>query len=244
MKKRVFLVFIVLFLMLALPLANAMAESSSVETHDYDYLCTTDTIKGNCVEFVKKLVPTFPAPSYTIKEKESHINSYVPDVGSVAIMTSNFQAYDENTKQYYYTGHVGYVEKVSDDRKEVTIVDAHFGADIIQRRVGTESELHIVGYYDPDDTSVRFYEYFDGNGWKNDQLVCNGTCLYLDMRYGNPFPNDQLKCIEILSDGVSVTVYEHSNFSGRSYVIEGKGKHNLADVAFENICSSCMISGK
>ena len=109
MKKRALLGFLVLFLMLALPLANAMAESSSAETHDYDNLCTTSTIKSNCVEFARKLVPSFPSPASSIDEKKSHINSNVADAGSVAIMTSNYIYKDQNTS--YYTGHVGYVEK-------------------------------------------------------------------------------------------------------------------------------------
>ena len=238
MKKRVFLVFIVLLLMLALPVTNAMAESSKQKTSDYDYLYGPSEPKNNCVAFVRKLVPTFPRNAYSIDQKKGFINSYVADVGSAAIMTSNHQEYNENTKQYYYTGHVGYVEKVSDDRKEITIVDANFGEEIIQRRVGTESELHIVGYYNP--YNVSFYEHHDQKGW-----VCNkSTETFVQKATGLGFSNDQLSCVVIRQHFITVKLYEHDDYQGRCLVLRGVGVYNLGDSQynFNDICSSYVIT--
>ena len=238
MKKRVFMVFIVLFLMLALPIANAMAEASSEVTYDYDYLYGPNEPKDNCVAFVKKLVPTFPSNGFSIDQKKGFINSYVADVGSVAIMTSNYQEYSENTKQFYYTGHVGYVEKVSDDRKEITIVDANFGAEIIQRRVGSTSELHIVGYYNPN--NVSFYEHHDQKGWVSNK----STETFVQKATSLGFSNDQLSCVVIRQSFITVRLYEHDDYQGRCLVLKGVGVYNLGDSQynFNDICSSYVIT--
>lgn len=221
--------------MLFIPVKNANAYSSEI-THDYDEYATSATL-CNCVLFVRQLVPSFPSPATSIDQKKSHINSTIAAPGTVAIMTSS--NYDENLK--VYTGHVGFVESVDND--QITIIDSNFGSRQIRRRTGTEDELNIVGYFDPNHSSISFFEHTDCNGWEKSVLVSNDVCLYSDVGDGDPFPNDQLSCVEILKEGVTVILYEHSDLSGSKCIINGKGVHNLTDYGFNDLCSSFEITG-
>lgn len=102
-----------------------------------------DTYECNCVLWVRyNRVPTLPAPMSTLAEKRSHINSYVPQVGSVAIMNTGIPE-----------GHVAYVAEVTVDGNGVVrirVEEANYvKCRVTDYRTGTPQELKVDGYYDP-----------------------------------------------------------------------------------------------
>ena len=232
---RLVSLFLVGLLLLSIPTAFSL---TSDIIHDYDGYGN----KGNCVAFVRKLVPSFTGKATTIDQKKAIGNSDTASAGSVAIMTSSYTT--EYEGKTVYTGHVGYVESVSGS--QITIIDANFGSEDIRRRIGTASELNIVKYYDPNFSNsgsqsqsgtVTFYEHKDGGGWN---YSCSPGKEVRDAGQMG-FPNDQLSCVRVSGSNIKVEIFEHDNFNGRKLTFDREGLFNLDSYDFNDICSSYKV---
>lgn len=93
---------------------------------------------NNCVLFARYKVPSLPYGLNNYEDKKRICNSYTAVAGEVAVLP-----------QYYggSYGHVAYVEKV--DGQTITILEGGAGTGHINRRVGTQSQLEIYGYFNP-----------------------------------------------------------------------------------------------
>jgi hypothetical protein len=99
-------------------------------------LNATDKNRCNCVKWVRDRVPNLPFGLWTINDKKKIINSKKAKIGRVAIMNVGLP-----------WGHVGVVVGKGSDR--IVIKEANFKFCKITERQGTEKELKIIGYFNP-----------------------------------------------------------------------------------------------
>jgi len=85
--------------------------------------------------------------------------------------------------------------------------------------------------------AVRFTEHHDAGGWS----VCRNPPFEARTVGAMGFANDQLSCVEILEDNIKVTLYEHDQFNGRSLTLRCKGRYNLGNYNFNDLCSSYKV---
>ena len=236
MKKN-FFGFILGLTILCTSVLTASAAASSKIAKYYDDLPGVPKGNTDCVAFIKylhenkpDLLPDIPNTSLsTFSNKTAVINTFTPDRGCIAICKSS---------KYPKNGHVAFVDSVSSDRETITLVEAGgFIEGHISTRTGNKIELSIVGYYNP--YTVSFYEHHDEEGWATGKF--KGDSAQTATQMG--FSNDQLSCVEIRQDNITVVLYEHDNFQGRKIVLSKKGTYNLGDMNFNDICSSYTISG-
>lgn len=95
-----------------------------------------DPNRWNCVKYVRARVPNLPSGLWTIWSKKKIINESEPKKGRVAIMNVGLP-----------WGHVGIVK--DKEGHLIKIKEANYKAGKITQRVGTETELKILGYFDP-----------------------------------------------------------------------------------------------
>ena len=209
--------------------------SNSTIAQDFDNMPGVPRGDTDCVNFLKylnknrpDLLPRIPDVSLgSFKKKTAIINTFTPDPGCIAICKSS---------KYPDNGHVAYVNSVSSDREQITLVESGgFVKGHISTRTGNKIELNIVGYYNPYD--VSFYEHHNELGWVTGKM--EGDCALVATQMG--FSNDQLSCVEIRQDNITVILYEHDNYQGRQLVLSEKGTYNLGDKDFNDICSSYKI---
>jgi hypothetical protein len=108
--------------------------------------CSSNTIQGNCVKFVRSVVNPMPSTDLTsYSAKLSIINHNFPTVGSVAIMPA-----PGNLAQY---GHVSVVRAVTvkaDGKLSLTLEESNWGDCAVTTRPNiTPESRNIQGYYDP-----------------------------------------------------------------------------------------------
>ncbi|MDD2498880.1 MAG: CHAP domain-containing protein [Desulfitobacteriaceae bacterium] len=99
-------------------------------------LNTTDANRCNCVLWVRKRVPNLPFGLWTILSKKKIINSDKAKEGRVAIMNVGLPF-----------GHVGIVKEVG--KNHITIQEANYKLCKVTERHGTEKDLKILGYFNP-----------------------------------------------------------------------------------------------
>ena len=96
----------------------------------------TDKNRFNCVKWLRNKVPKLPYGLWTIQSKIKIINSHKAKIGRVAIMNIGLPF-----------GHLGIITGKGSDR--IVIREANFKIGKITERQGTEKELKIIGYYNP-----------------------------------------------------------------------------------------------
>ena len=96
----------------------------------------TDKNRYNCVKWVRERVPNLPFGLWTIINKKNIINSHKAKIGRVAIMNVGLP-----------WGHVGLITSKGSDR--IVIQEANYKMGKITERQGTEKELKILGYFNP-----------------------------------------------------------------------------------------------
>ncbi len=237
MKRRMIALILLSLLLTCIAFSASSASNSEIAT-DYDNLPGVPKGDTDCVAFIRylannksDLLPYFPSNSILYySQKTDIINSYSPDRGSVAICKSD---------EYPTYGHVAFVDSVSSDREQITLVEAGgFVSGHVSTRTGSQSDLKIVGYYNP--YNVSFYEHHDQEGW-----VCNkSTETFVQKASNLGFSNDQLSCVVIRQSFITVRLYEHDDYQGRCLVLKGVGVYNLGDSQynFNDICSSYVIT--
>lgn len=106
---------------------------------DITTLNKTNPNRCNCVDYARSIVKSLPYGLWTLRNKKNIINSHKAEEGVVVIMDAGFW------------GHVGVVTKK--DGRFITIQEANWRSCTMTERTGTESELKIVGYFDPNPVS-------------------------------------------------------------------------------------------
>ena len=86
--------------------------------------------------------------------------------------------------------------------------------------------------------AVRFTEHHDAAGWS----VWRNPPFEARTVGAMGFANDQLSCVEIFEDNIEVTLYEHDQYNGRAIMLKYKGRYNLGNYNFNDICSSYRIT--
>jgi hypothetical protein len=99
-------------------------------------LNATDKNSCNCVKWARDKVPKLPFGLWTIFDKKKIINSHKAKIGRVAIMNVGLP-----------WGHVGIITGKGSDR--IVIKEANYKFCKITERQGTEKELKIIGYFNP-----------------------------------------------------------------------------------------------
>lgn len=99
-------------------------------------LNATDQNRYNCVKYARSKVPSLPFGLWTIFDKMKIQNSTKAQIGNVAIMRVGLP-----------WGHVGVVVGKGSDR--IVIQEANYKFGKITERQGTENDLKIIGYYNP-----------------------------------------------------------------------------------------------
>ena len=99
-------------------------------------LNATDKNRCNCVLWARNKVPKLPFGLWTIGDKKKIINSHKAKIGRVAIMNVGWP-----------WGHVGVV--VGKGSNQIVIQEANFKTCKITERQGTEKEIKILGYFNP-----------------------------------------------------------------------------------------------
>jgi len=99
-------------------------------------LSATEKNRCNCVLWARDQVPSLPFGLWTIIAKKKIINSHKAKVGSVAIINAGLPF-----------GHVAIVSKVG--LNHITIKEANYKHCTITERHGSESDLKILGYFEP-----------------------------------------------------------------------------------------------
>lgn len=97
---------------------------------------TKDKNRCNCVKWVRERVPKLPFGLWYIWNKKKIINSHKAKIGRVAIMNVGLP-----------WGHVGIVADKGSDR--IVIQEANYKFCKITERQGTEKDLKILGYFNP-----------------------------------------------------------------------------------------------
>lgn len=104
-----------------------------------DYLIVlneTDKNRCNCVLYARSRVPKLPYGLWTLGNKKAIINSHKAKIGSVAIINVGWP-----------WGHVAIVTNTI--HYKIIIQEANYKSCKITERCGTEEELKILGYFDP-----------------------------------------------------------------------------------------------
>ena len=99
-------------------------------------LSYTEKNRCNCVLWARDKVPSIPFGLWTIFDKKKIINSHQAKAGNVAIINAGLPF-----------GHIAIVAKVGINH--ITIKEANYKSCRITERHGTESDLKILGYFDP-----------------------------------------------------------------------------------------------
>lgn len=99
-------------------------------------LSTKDKNGGNCVLWARTKIPSLPFGLWTISDKLNIMNDKEAKKGSVAVINVGWPY-----------GHVAVVKYVVDEK--ICINEANFMSGKITERTGTEKELKIVGYFNP-----------------------------------------------------------------------------------------------
>ena len=108
-------------------------------------LNSTDKYKCNCVTWLRQRLPSLPYGLWTLKDKETIINSYKPVTGSGA-MSKDGVWFTRNGKRVF-SGHVALVVKIRGDI--ITIHEANYSTCKVTEREGTMSQLNIIGFFVP-----------------------------------------------------------------------------------------------
>lgn len=96
----------------------------------------TDPNRCNCVFYARKRVPKLPYGLWTIWNKKKIINSHKAKIGRVAIINTGLP-----------WGHVAVIVGKGSDR--IVIQEANYYTCKITERQGTEKDLKILGYFNP-----------------------------------------------------------------------------------------------
>jgi len=97
-------------------------------------LNTTNENRYNCVKYARSLKPNLPFGLWTILDKIKIVNSCTPKIGAIAVINTGLP-----------WGHLGVVEEIKSS--SITIDEANFQFGKITRRIGTATELKILGYF-------------------------------------------------------------------------------------------------
>lgn len=99
---------------------------------------TTDPNRWNCVKYARARVPSLPFGLWTLGNKVAIINDHLAKKGNVAIINVGWP-----------WGHCAVV--TNKDGRNITIQEANYRYGKITERCGTEHDLKIVGYFNPNE---------------------------------------------------------------------------------------------
>ena len=142
--KRKLKALIAMLICMVTVLGSTMVTQARMQYSDateYDGL--SYEIKSNCVAFARYMVPNLPSGLYSIGDKRAIINTYSPEVGSIAITYGNNP--DGSVNYDTEVGHVAYVEAVNGD--QITTLNGGWDGIHIERITGTAAEQGIIGYW-------------------------------------------------------------------------------------------------
>lgn len=187
-KILVNVVIVILSFIFILPSAFAKQVWQNSPATEYDGLGSN--IINNCVLFARYKVPSLPYGLVSYDSKKNICNSHTAIVGEIAVLP-------QYSGGYY--GHVAYVEKV--EGSVITILEGGANTGHINRRVGTESQLEIYGYYNPGGLSAPVNNSNNGSNTYTAYVTGTDGSLVINSRpkagYG----------IGYIPEGASCTVY-------------------------------------
>lgn len=242
MKKRIFLVLVLMGVLFNIPMIGnklgmmKVAEATVSYALEYDSLPVG--IKSNCVAFARYKVPSLPYGLETMQDKKNIINSYTPKVGAIAITTGN-SAY----------GHVAYVEAVNGD--QITTLNGGWeDKSHIGRYTATAAAQGIVGYWysgtvsdPPSGNNVSFSDFNQNGIWETNAE------MYIKIMNPDKASVSKVGCYLYNASGTLLKSYSEDVSYTTSYVnyncnINNDMKYTLSEGTTYKFVLYAVVNGK